>query len=71
MAIIETTAVHEVARSRIGAAAEGILIDASRGAGYMSAQGDNRIVRFSLRDWSQKGTIQSVGSRPDPMLIVR
>jgi len=71
MAVIETTAVHEIARTRIGAAAEGILIDAKRGIGYMSAQGDNRIVKFSLRDWSPQGTIQSLGSRPDPMLIVR
>ena len=37
--------------------------------GYVSAQGDNKVVKFSLREWKPVLEIET-GTRPDPLAIL-
>jgi YVTN family beta-propeller protein len=60
----------EAARFTVGRNAEGLYTDAVSRCGYVSAQGDNEIVEFSLTDWKVLRRIPTA-ARPDPMLILR
>jgi len=69
LAVVDPAAGREVRRIRAGAALEGIGIDPGARFGYVSAQGDNKIVKFSLKDWSTVLEIKT-DARPDPIVIV-
>ena len=67
-AVLDMASRREVARLAIGAAAEGLTIDTRSGFGYASAQGANRMVKFSLTDWQPVLEI-ATGASPDPMEV--
>jgi YVTN family beta-propeller protein len=56
-------------RVAIGPAAEGLGIDYRNGFGYASAQGANRVVKFSLTDWRPVLEI-ATDERPDPIEVI-
>lgn len=70
----EVAALHgrtllEVKRVAAGARAEGILADPRGGFLYVSAQGDNRVVKFSIPDLEQVQTIDTP-AKPDPLFLL-
>ncbi len=44
-------------------------LDSAGRFGYVSAQGDDKVVRFSLRDWQTTLTIPTA-ARPDPIIVL-
>jgi YVTN family beta-propeller protein len=70
VAIVDTTSLKVVHRFAVGAHAEGLTLDAIGGFGYVSVQGENKVVKFSLLDWKPVLEIKT-GAAPDPILIVR
>jgi YVTN family beta-propeller protein len=69
-AIIEIGSHRVIHRIRTGANSEGIGIDPVGGLGYVSAQGDNKVVKFSLKGWTPTLEIKTE-ARPDPIVILR
>jgi len=69
VAIVETAALREVHRFRAGANAEGVNIDDAGRFGYVSAQGEDKVIKFSLRDWQPALEIKTA-ARPDPIVII-
>lgn len=70
MAVIDLASGKEVKRLKVGLNAEGMHIDERTNEGFVSAQGEKRIVRFSLRSFERTGTV-ATEERPDPILIWR
>jgi YVTN family beta-propeller protein len=70
LAVLATADDREVARFKIGGAAEGLTIDTRTGFGYASAQAANRVVKFSLTDWRPVLDIATDAS-PDPVEVVQ
>lgn len=70
VAIVETAMLKEIHRFRVGANAEGVNIDEAGEFGYVSAQGEDKVVKFSLRDWKPALEIKTA-ARPDPMILLR
>jgi len=70
LAVVATADDREVARFKVGAAAEGVTIDTRTGFGYASAQGANRVVKFSLTDWRPVLEIATDAS-PDPVEVLQ
>ncbi len=68
-AIVETSSHRVVHRFRTGANSEGIGLDAVGKFCYVSAQGDNKVVKFSLKDWRPVLEIKTA-ARPDPIVIL-
>jgi YVTN family beta-propeller protein len=69
VAVLDLWSKREVQRFKVGAHAEGMGVDAAGRFGYVSAQGDDKVVRFSLRDWQTSLTIPTA-SRPDPIIVL-
>jgi YVTN family beta-propeller protein len=59
----------EVHRFPVGRHAEGLGLDPAGGFGYVSAQDDARVIKFSLRDWQIVLAVET-GRRPDPIVIL-
>ena len=70
MAVIDLKTGRETKRMKVGLNAEGMQIDEKTGEGFVSAQGEKRIVRFSLKTFERKGVV-ATQERPDPILIWR
>jgi YVTN family beta-propeller protein len=70
VAIIDTRSLKIIHRFSVGAHAEGLTLDAIGGFGYVSVQGENKVVKFSLVDWKPVLEIKTAAA-PDPVLIVR
>jgi YVTN family beta-propeller protein len=70
VAVVETATLREVHRFRAGANAEGVNVDDEGRFGYVSAQGEDKVVKFSLRDWRPALEIKTA-ARPDPMFILK
>jgi YVTN family beta-propeller protein len=70
VAVIDARALRLVHRFPVGARAEGLTLDALGGFGYVSVQGENKVVKFSLFDWKPVLEIKTAAA-PDPILIVR
>ena len=70
MAVLETITFRERKRIPIGARAEGITFDLKRRTGYASAQAANKIVKFSLKDWSVIKEIPTSAPQPDPVIVL-
>ncbi|MBI2684807.1 MAG: hypothetical protein HYX27_00710 [Acidobacteria bacterium] len=70
MSVIDLKSLREIKRMKVGLNAEGMHIDPKTGEGFISAQGEKRVVRFSLKTFERKGVIATQGS-PDPILIWR
>ena len=58
-----------VRRFHAGARVEGMVVDAAGRFGYISAQGDNKVVKFSLADWKPVLEIKTA-ARPDPIAVL-
>jgi YVTN family beta-propeller protein len=70
VAIVDTKSLRPVHRFSVGAHAEGLTLDPIGGFGYVSVQGENKVVKFSLLDWKPVLEIKTAAA-PDPVLIVR
>jgi DNA-binding beta-propeller fold protein YncE len=70
VAILDARTLRLVYRFPVGAHAEGLTLDAIGGFGYVSVQGENKVVKFSLVDWKPVLEIKTAAA-PDPVLIVR
>jgi hypothetical protein len=70
MVVLDRHSGNEVKRLRVGLNAEGMHIDPQTNEGFISAQGEKRVVRFSLHTFERTGTI-ATQERPDPILIWR
>jgi DNA-binding beta-propeller fold protein YncE len=69
LAVIDTGTRREVARLTVGSGAEGLTVDERSGYGYASAQGADRVVKFSLTDWRPVLEIATDAS-PDPIAVL-
>jgi YVTN family beta-propeller protein len=70
VAVVDTRALTLIHRFPVGAHAEGLTLDPLGGFGYVSVQGENKVVKFSLVDWKPVLEIKTAAA-PDPVLIVR
>jgi DNA-binding beta-propeller fold protein YncE len=69
-AVVETATRRVIHRFRTGANSEGIGIDPAGEFGYVSAQGENKVIKFSLTAWKPVLEIKTA-ARPDPILILK
>src|SRR5215468_2758509 len=69
-AIVDASSRRVIHRVRTGANSEGIGIDPSGQFGYVSAQGDNKVIKLSLKDWRPLLEIETA-ARPDPIAIIK
>jgi YVTN family beta-propeller protein len=69
VAIVETATLRVINRFRAGASAEGVGVDPQGRFSYVSAQGDNKVIKYSTRDWRPVLEIKT-GARPDPIEII-
>ena len=60
---------REVHRFSVGHHAEGLGLDPAGRFGYVSAQDDATVVKFSLRDWTTVLAVKTA-RRPDPIVIL-
>lgn len=70
VAVIDLTALEEVKRAAVGRHAEGIRLDAGSGTLFVSAQGDNRTVRFRLPALEAMMVFETA-AKPDPVYRMR
>jgi YVTN family beta-propeller protein len=70
VAIVDTRSLRTIHRFAVGAYAEGLTLDAIGGFGYVSVQGENKVVKFSLVEWKPVLEIKTAAA-PDPILILR
>jgi DNA-binding beta-propeller fold protein YncE len=70
MTVIDLKSGKEIKRLKVGLNAEGMHIDPRTNEGFVSAQGEKRIVRFSLKTFEKNGAV-ATQERPDPILIYR
>jgi YVTN family beta-propeller protein len=68
-AVVDTSTLKVIHRAHAGANAEGLGMDRDGRFAYVSAQGDNQVIKFSLADWKQLLTIQTA-TRPDPIAVL-
>src|SRR5262245_3495472 len=68
--IVDAPSRRVIHRIRTGANSEGIGIDPSGQFGYVSAQGENKVIKFSLKDWKPLLEIKTA-ERPDPIAIIK
>ncbi len=69
VAALDALTLLEVKRVPAGARAEGILADPRGGFLYVSAQGDNRVVRFSVPGLERVQVIETP-AKPDPLFLL-
>lgn len=69
LAVVDTRTYQVVHRSHAGTHAEGLAADAREGVGYISAQDDHKVIKFSLRDYRPLLDIPT-GKRPDPIVVL-
>jgi DNA-binding beta-propeller fold protein YncE len=70
MAVVDRKSLRETKRLKVGLNAEGMHIDPKTNEGFVSAQGEKRIIRFSLTTFEKNGAV-ATQERPDPILIWR
>ena len=70
LAVIDTATRRRVARFPVGPGAEGLTVDERSGFGYASAQGADKVVKFSLTDWRPVLEI-ATGASPDPIAVLQ
>lgn len=69
LAVISLDTNKVVHRFHAGARVEGLGVDAAGRFGYISAQADNKVVKFSLADWKPVLEIKTA-ERPDPIAVL-
>jgi len=70
VAIIDASTLLEARRARVGSHAEGIRLHPESNTLFVSAQGDNRTVRFRLPSL-EPITVFETASKPDPVYLLR
>lgn len=70
VAVIDLATLEEVRRARAGSHPEGIRLDPASGTLFVSAQGDNRTVRFRLPDLEVVKVFETA-AKPDPVFVLR
>lgn len=70
LAVVSTATHQVVQRFHAGARVEGMGVDRAGRFGYISAQADNKVVKFSLSDWKPVLEIRTA-ARPDPIAVLR
>lgn len=70
VAALDARTLLEVKRQKAGARCEGILLDVEGDSVYVSAQGENRVVQFSLPDLERVREIETA-AKPDPLFLLR
>lgn len=68
VAVLDAKTLQERRRFRAGANAEGIGIDPAGRFLHVSAQGEDKVIKYSLRDWKPALEIKT-GARPDPIIF--
>jgi YVTN family beta-propeller protein len=58
-----------VSRFRAGAYCEGLAVDGTGRFGYISAQGEDKVIKFALGSWTRLLEIPT-RSRPDPIVVL-
>lgn len=69
VAVVDTATLRVVRRFHAGANVEGMTTDGQGRFGYVSAQGDNKVVKFSLNEWKPVLEIKTE-ARPDPLAVL-
>jgi DNA-binding beta-propeller fold protein YncE len=69
VAIIDTATLIITKRFAAGTNAEGLQLDPSGKYLYVAAQGDAKVIRYSVGDWKRLLEIKTA-ARPDPILII-
>ncbi|MCW5980086.1 MAG: hypothetical protein KIT09_18530 [Bryobacteraceae bacterium] len=69
VAVISLDDEKEVERFSVGDHPEGMAVDADNGVLYVSAQGDNKVVKFSMPGWKRLLEIDTP-ARPDPIAVL-
>ncbi len=69
VAVVDVAARRVVRRFRAGTNCEGVNIDGAGKFAYISAQGDNKVIKYAVDGWQQVKEI-ATGERPDPILIL-
>lgn len=69
VALLDASTQLEVRRARVGTHAEGIQLDAAGNTLFVSAQGDNRTVRFRLPTLEVM-TVFQTAAKPDPVYLL-
>jgi len=70
LVVLDLKSGKETHRLKVGLNAEGIHIDPQTNEGFVSAQGEKRVVRFSLKTFERTGIVNTE-ERPDPILVYR
>jgi DNA-binding beta-propeller fold protein YncE len=68
--VVDAQTEKAIHRFHAGRGAEGIVADPQGAFGYVSAQQDNKVVRFSLKTWEASGVIRT-GAMPDSLALLR
>ena len=69
VAVVDVAARRVVRRFRAGTNCEGVNIDREGKFAYISAQGDNKVIKYAVGGWQPVKEI-ATGERPDPILIL-
>lgn len=69
LAVLDTDTLRVIHRMPAGSNVEGMTIDPERRFGYISAQGDNMVVKFLLNNWEPVLRI-ATEARPDPLAVI-
>lgn len=69
VAVIDVAQGRLLRRLAIGRRVEGLTVDPAGRYGYASAQADNKVVRFSLENWTVVAEIPT-DPRPDPLVVL-
>lgn len=67
--VLDALHLNELSRFRAGERAEGLAIHPDGKFGYVSAQGENKVLKFSLGDYRIVQTI-ATPERPDPIVVL-
>ena len=68
VAVIDTASGKEVRRMNVGLRPEGMMLEPGGKFGYVSAQGDDKVIRFSMPEFIPASKISTSG-RPDPLIL--
>jgi len=69
LAVIDAQKLMLHRRLAVGQRAEGLTVDPAGRFAYVSAQADNKVIKFSLGDWKPVLEIKT-GQRPDPLIVL-
>lgn len=69
VAVVDVASRRVLRRVHAGTDCEGVNTDAAGRFAYISAQGDNKVVKFALDGWKRLLEI-GTGERPDPILVL-